>query len=186
MPKVVMLLADGFEEVEAIGIADVLRRAGIETVLAGLREGQVTGAHNVRVLPDAVIDSILPEEFDMLVLPGGQPGADNLNADPRVRALITEFSQRGRLLGAICAAPYVLAEAGVLTGLQATSYPSYKDRLGTADYRETSVVEHGNVMTSRGPGTALCFGLAIAKRLAGPEKAEQVRSAMLIQDRCDS
>jgi protein deglycase len=180
MPRVAVILADGFEEVEAIAVIDVLRRAGIDTVIAGLHSGSVASARNVKVVPDAVIDEVRPDDFDMIVLPGGQPGSDNLNADPRVKALIKGFSQKGKLTGAICAAPYVLANAGVLAGKRATSYPTYKDRLGGAVYEEKSVVCDDNVMTSRGAGTALAFGLAIAEKLVGKEKAQKIREAMLI------
>ncbi|MGE5173588.1 MAG: DJ-1/PfpI family protein, partial [Betaproteobacteria bacterium] len=112
--------------------------------------------------------------------PGGQPGSDNLNADLRVKDLIRSFSQKGKLMGAICAAPYVLANAGVLRGKHATSYPSYKDRLGGALYEEKAVVSDGNVLTSRGAGTALTFGLAIVEKLVGGEKARKIQDAMLI------
>jgi len=114
MSKVVILLAEGFEEVEAVAIVDVLRRADIEVVIAGLHEGLITSARRVRVLPDTVVDTIRSEDFDMIVLPGGQPGSDNLNNDARVHALIREFHVKGKLTGAICAAPYVLANAGIL------------------------------------------------------------------------
>jgi len=180
MPRVAVIVADGFEEVEAIAIIDVLRRAEIDTVVAGLHEGHATSARNVRIVPDAVIDTVQADDFDMLVLPGGQPGADNLNADPRVKDLIRSFALKGKLTGAICAAPYVLANAGVLEGKHATAYPSYKDRLGGAVYEETSVVKDGNVLTSRGVGTALNFGLAIVEQLVGREKAQKIRAAMLI------
>lgn len=182
MPKVVVLFADGFEEVEAMAIVDVLRRAEIGVVIAGLHEGPVTSARKVRVLPDTVIDTVRSDDFDMIVLPGGQPGADNLNADPRVRSLIRSFYAGGKLTGAICAAPYVLANAGVLEGRHATSFPSYRDRLGTAVYEEKTVVEDGNVLTSRGPGTAIAFGLAIVQKLVGGEKARKIREAMLVKD----
>ena len=180
MARVAVILADGFEEVEAIAVIDVLRRAGIDTVIAGLHDNYVASARNVKVVPDALIDAVRPEDFDMIVLPGGQPGSDNLNADPRVQALIRGFSQKGKLTGAICAAPYVLANAGVLAGKRATSYPTYKDRLGGAIYEEKSVVCDDNVMTSRGAGTALAFGLAIVEKLMGREKAQKIREAMLI------
>jgi 4-methyl-5(b-hydroxyethyl)-thiazole monophosphate biosynthesis len=127
-----------------------------------------------------VIDTVRVEDFDMIVLPGGQPGADNLNADSRVSELIRSFSRKGKLTGAICAAPYVLANAGVLQGKHATSYPSYKDRLGGAVYEEKSVVVDGTVLTSRGAGTALSFGLAIVERLVNKEKAIKIKDAMLI------
>lgn len=185
MPQVVILLADGFEEVEAVAIVDVLRRAEIAVTIAGLHEGPVVSARNIRVLADTVIDTVRSDDFDMIVLPGGQPGSDNLNGDPRVRALIHEFNAKGKLTGAICAAPYVLANAGILEGKRATSYPSYRERLGNAVYEEKSVVEDGTVMTSRGPGTALCFGLSIVAKLAGAEKAQQIKQAMLLDEVCD-
>ncbi|RJQ55701.1 MAG: DJ-1/PfpI family protein [Nitrospiraceae bacterium] len=181
MPRVAVILAEGFEEVEAIAIIDVLRRAEIDVVAAGLHDGAVTSARKVRVVPDALIDSIRAEDFDMIVLPGGQPGSDNLNADKRVKDLVRDFHLKGKLTGAICAAPYVLANAGVLEGRHATSYPTYRDRLGSAVYEEKTVVEDGNVLTSRGPGTALYFGLAIVERLMGKEKAQKIRGAMLVQ-----
>ncbi len=180
MPRVAVILADGFEEVEAIAIIDVLRRAGIDTVIAGLHEGPVASARSVKLIPDALIDAVKAEEFDMIVLPGGQPGSDNLNADPRVKELLRSFSQKGKLTGAICAAPYVLANAGVLQGKRATSYPSYKDKLGNAVYEEKAVVIDGNVLTSRGAGTALTFGLAIVEKLISKDKAEKIKDAMLI------
>lgn len=182
MPRVAVMLADGFEEVEAMAIIDVLRRAEIDTVVAGLHEGHITSARRVKVIPDTVIDTVRPDDFDMIVLPGGQPGADNLNADPHVKELIISFSQKGKLIGAICAAPIVLASAGLLQGRRATSYPSYRDRLGGALYGEQSVVTDGTVLSSRGPGTALSFGLAIVERLVGKEKAQKIKEAMLIQN----
>jgi 4-methyl-5(b-hydroxyethyl)-thiazole monophosphate biosynthesis len=180
MSRVAVILADGFEEVEAVAIIDVLRRAGIDTVVAGLHGGSVSSARMVRVVPDTLIDTIQAEDFDMLVLPGGQPGSDNLNADPRVSELIRSFSRKGKLTGAICAAPYVLANAGVLQGKRATSYPSYKDRLGGAVYEDKAVVVDGTVLTSRGAGTALSFGLAIVEKLVSKEKAMNIKDAMLI------
>jgi 4-methyl-5(b-hydroxyethyl)-thiazole monophosphate biosynthesis len=179
MARVVVPLADGFEEIEAMSIIDILRRAGIETVIAGLHEGPITSARGVKVLPDTTIDTIKAEDFDMIVLPGGQPGTDNLNADERVKKLIQDFYNKGKLTGAICAAPYVLANAGVLEGKKATSYPTYKEKLGNVDYLEDIVVEDSNVLTSRGPGTAACFALKIVEKLAGKEKADQLKQAML-------
>lgn len=180
MPRVALILADGFEEVEAVAIIDVLRRAGIDTVAAGLHDGHITSARKVKIIPDTLIDTVKADDFDMIVLPGGQPGTDNLNADPRVKELIRSFSQKGKLTGAICAAPIVLGRAGVLQGKHATSFPSCKDDLGGALYEEKAVVTDGNVMTSRGPGTALSFGLAIVERLINKEKAQKIKEAMLI------
>ncbi len=180
MPKVAVILADGFEEVEATAIIDVLRRAGIDTVVAGLHNGHITSTRKLKIIPDTAIDTVKADDFDMIVLPGGQPGADNLNADPRVKELITSFSRKGKLVGAICAAPIVLASAGVLQGKRATSYPSYKDKLAGALYEEKPVVTDGTVLTSRGAGTALVFALAIVDRLISKEKAQKIKEAMLI------
>jgi 4-methyl-5(b-hydroxyethyl)-thiazole monophosphate biosynthesis len=176
------MLADGFEEVEAIAIIDVLRRAEIDVVVAGLHNGPVTSARKVKVIPDTVIDTVTADDFDMIVLPGGQPGADNLNADPRVKDLIKSFAAKGKLTGAICAAPIVLASAGLLAGKRATSFPSYKDRLGGASYEERPVVVDGDVLTSRGPGTAIAFGLAIVERLVSKERSMKIKEAMLVKD----
>jgi 4-methyl-5(b-hydroxyethyl)-thiazole monophosphate biosynthesis len=184
MAKVVIILAEGFEELEATAVIDVLRRAGIDIVSAGLREGPVSSARNIKIIPDTVIDKIHSDDFDMLVLPGGLPGSDNLNADKRVGDLIRDFNNKGKVTGAICAAPYVLANAGVLEGKHATSYPSFKDRLGNVEYEEKTVVIDGNVITSRGPGTAICFGLAIVEQFLGPDKAREVREAMLVNQDC--
>lgn len=180
MPNVAVLLADGFEEVEAMAIIDVLRRANVHVRVTGLHEGAVASARGVRVIPDAVIDAIKPKDFDMIVLPGGQPGADNLNADPRVKALLRDFHAEGKLTGAICAAPYVLANAGILHGKRATCYPTYRDKLGNAIYEEAAVVQDATVLTSRGPGTALYFGLAIVEKLVGKETAQRIRESMMV------
>lgn len=180
MPRVAVILADGFEEVEAIAVIDVLRRAEIDTVIAGLHGNHIASARNVKVIPDTVIDTVKADDYDMIILPGGQPGSDHLNADPRVKELIKSFSEKGKLTGAICAAPYVLANAGVLAGKRVTSYPSYKDKLGNARYEEKSVVVDGNVLTSRGAGTALAFGLAIVEKLISREKALKIKDSMLV------
>jgi 4-methyl-5(b-hydroxyethyl)-thiazole monophosphate biosynthesis len=184
MPKVVLPLADGFEEIEAIAIIDVLRRAGIEVTVAGLHDGLIESARRVKVAIDTTIDTITVDDFDMIILPGGQPGSDNLNASERVKNLIRDFNSKGKLTGAICAAPYVLANAGVLEGKRVTSYPSFKDKLGGGLYQEKTFVVDGNIMTSRGPGTAICFALAIVEKLVGKEKATAVKEAMLVRDDC--
>jgi len=113
MAKVLMPLAHGFEEIEALAVVDVLRRAQIEVILAGLQPGPVESARNVSVNPDTTLDAINANVFDMIILPGGQPGTDNLNADSRVHELLKEFAAKGKMIGAICAAPTVLAAAGL-------------------------------------------------------------------------
>lgn len=182
MAKVLMPLAQGFEEIEALTIVDILRRAEIEVVLAGLLPGPVAGAHNISVIPDTTIDAVNAGAFDMIVLPGGQPGSDNLNADPRIHALLEEFAAKEKLIGAICAASVVLAAAGLLNGKKATCYPSYRDQLNGGTYEDTPVVSDGAIITSQGPGTAIHFGLAIAVRLAGRHTSDRISKAMLVQD----
>ncbi len=182
MAKVLMPLAHGFEEIEALAVVDVLRRAQIEVVLAGLQPGPVESARNVSVNPDTTLDAINPNVFDMIILPGGQPGTDNLNADNRIHELLKEFAAKGKMIGAICAAPTVLAAAGLLKGKHATSYPSYSDRLTDAVFENRPVVSDGSIITSQGPGTALVFGIEIAARLAGRQVADQISKAMLVHE----
>jgi 4-methyl-5(b-hydroxyethyl)-thiazole monophosphate biosynthesis len=175
-------MAEGFEELEAVAVVDVLRRAKIVVVTAGLHPGPVSSARNISMLPDTIIDNVTAEEYDMIVLPGGQPGSDNLNADPRVHKLLAEFQTSGRLIGAICAAPIVLAAAGLLEGKRATSYPTYSARLGGALYENHSaVVTDGSIITSQGPGTAIHFALAIVARLVGAQVSDEIAKAMLVQ-----
>ena len=120
MAKVLIPVAEGFEEIEAVTIADILRRAEIEVVIAGLLPGTVVGAHKVSIVPDTTIDTVNGAAFDMIILPGGQPGTDNLNADPRIHVLIKEFADHNKMIGAICAAPIILATAGLLRGKKVT------------------------------------------------------------------
>lgn len=182
MSKVLIPLADGFEEIEALAVVDILRRAEIEVVLAGLHEGAVRSARNINIIPDATLDSINAAAFDMIILPGGQPGTDNLNSDPRIHELLKEFDAREKLVGAICAAPIILASAGLLDGKHATSYPSYVSRLDGACYEDRQVVCDGRIITSQGAGTAISFGLEIVGRLVDRKKAAEVAAAMLVHD----
>src|SRR5512137_889786 len=123
MPQVLVPLAEGFEEIEALAVVDVLRRAEIRVVIAGLQPGPVSSARKVSVLPDTTIDAVTADDFDMIVLPGGQPGTDNLNFDRRIHKLLADFHSADKLIGAICAAPIILSAAGLLAGKRATSYP---------------------------------------------------------------
>ncbi len=182
MSKVLMPLADGFEEIEALAVVDVLRRAGIEIVMAGLHDGAVKSTRNVNILPDATIDSINASDFNMIVLPGGQPGTDNLNSDPRIHNLLKEFDSHEKLIGAICAAPSILASAGLLGGKRVTSYPTYSNKLNGASYENKPVVCDGRIITSQGAGTAIQFGLEIVTQLAGKKAAAEVAGAMLVNE----
>lgn len=182
MPKVLLPLAEGFEEIEALAIVDVLRRAKIEVVVAGLQPGAVVSVRKISVVPDTTIDTVRSDDYDMIVLPGGQPGTDNLNADPRIHRLLAEFQASGKLIGAICAAPAILAAAGLLSGKHATSYPSSISKLDGAVYEDRAVVIDGNIITSQGPGTAISFALAIVSRLVNPQTAEEVSKAMIVHN----
>jgi 4-methyl-5(b-hydroxyethyl)-thiazole monophosphate biosynthesis len=180
MAKVLMPLANGFEEIEVMAVIDILRRAEIEVVLAGIVEGAVISARNVSINPDTLLESVNTDEFDMIVLPGGQPGTDNLNANPLLHKLLQNFNESGKLIGAICAAPIILAADGMLDDRRATAYPTYSNKLGGAFYDDLPVVNDGTIITSQGLGTALPFALEIVSRLADRETAEKIAKAMLI------
>lgn len=179
MPRVVVPLAVGFEEIEAITLIDILRRAGIEVVTAFLDDPSVIGSHQIEVKADASINTIQADDFDAMVLPGGMPGSENLKNDERVIRLLQDFNQKGKDTAAVCAAPIVLAQAELLEGKKATSFPGYKAQLGQVHYKEDRVVEDGTVVTSRGPGTAAYLAFTLVKRLVGEEKAKQIQNAML-------
>lgn len=179
MAKVLVPLADGCEELEAVTIVDLLRRGGIEVVTAGLGNGVVRASRGVQLLPDTTLDAALGDDYDMVVLPGGMPGASRLKDDPRILALLQKMAAADKYTAAICAAPMVLAEAGVLVGKQATSYPGFLDDAAGVSVRSEAVVQDGKVLTSRGPGTAMDFALALVEILAGREKREQVEAALV-------
>lgn len=173
MPKVMIPLAEGFEETETISVADVLRRAGIEVVLTGIPSTIVEGAHGIKVIADKKIDDLDTEKFDALVLPGGNPGYINLGKSKAVMDAITDFEEKGKLIGAICASPSLLAKTGILKERKATIYPGMEKDIPRP--RNGNVVEDDNVVTSKGPGTALEFALKIVEILEGSGKAEKIK-----------
>ncbi len=180
MARVLVPLAAGCEELEAVTVIDLLRRADIEVVTAGLDEGPVRASRGTVLVPDARLDEVLGDGFDMVVLPGGLPGADHLAADTRVIDLVRKMASGGRQVAAICAAPKVLARAGVLDGKRATGFPGV---LAQEDRPEVTVVDEpvvvdGNVTTSRGPGTAMDFALRLIETLAGKAKRDEVEAAL--------
>jgi len=180
MSKVLVPLANGFEEIEAMSIIDTLRRAQVEVVVAGLGKKQVCGAHGVKVQCDAHIEDMKSSDFDMIVLPGGLPGATNLQKDESVQRLLKEFDDAKKQIGAICAAPVALQSAGVLKE-NYTCYPSFEANIKSEGYiSNQDVVMDGNVTTSRGPGTALVFALSIVGQLCGEEMRENVKSQLLL------
>ena len=180
MAKVLVPLADGCEEIEAVTIIDLLRRAGIEVVSAGLKPGIVKASRGVQLVPDVTLEVALQDDdYDMVVLPGGMPGAAHLKEDARILELLKKMAADGKYIAAICAAPMVLAEAGVLDGKQATSYPGFLDARPGVSVSAAAVVEDGKVLTSRGPGTAMDFALALVERLAGAGKRQLVEAALV-------
>ena len=180
MANVLVPLAQGCEELEAVTVVDLLRRAGIEVVTAGLDEQPVRASRGLVLLPDMTLDGALQQEYDMIVLPGGQPGADYLRDDERIIERLQSMSAAGKYTAAICAAPRVLARAGLLDGKRATSYPG---ALQTATipglvYCDTAVVIDGTVITSRGPGTAMDFALSLIELLVGKPQRDAVEAGL--------
>lgn len=178
MARVCVLLAPGFEEIEATTIVDVLRRAEVDVVTLGVGGTEIRGAHGITVLADRPLESS-DERWDMVILPGGMPGSTNLRDDPMVQSLVRAQARRGGGLGAICAAPIALAAAGVIGGRSVTCYPGFEDQLTGGRPSSDRVVVDGDLVTSRGPGTALEFALTLAARLAGKETANALREGML-------
>jgi 4-methyl-5(b-hydroxyethyl)-thiazole monophosphate biosynthesis len=180
MANVLVPLAQGCEELEAVTVVDLLRRAGIEVVTAGLDEQPVHASRGMVLVPDMALDRALLQEYDMIVLPGGLPGADNLRDDERIIARLQGMSAAGKYTAAICAAPKVLAHAGLLRGKRATSFPGAleTESISGLDYRETAVVMDGNVITSRGPGTAMDFALTLIEVLAGKQRRDEVEAGL--------
>ena len=181
MARVLIPLAQGCEELEAVTVIDLLRRAGIEVVTAGLDANPVRAARGTVLMPDTTLDAALEADFDMIVLPGGLPGADHLRDDPRIIELLKRMHAADCYTAAICAAPRALARAGLLDDRRATSYPGSIDvaDIPGIDYVEDAVVTDGKVVTSRGPGTAMEFALELIGLLAGPARREQVEAPLL-------
>jgi len=178
MASVLIPLAQGCEELEAVTIIDLLRRAGIEVTSAGLDNEVVKASRDVTLIPDTDLSTALQKDYDMIVLPGGLPGADHLDNDQRLRERIIKMADRGKFLAAICAAPKVLASTGILKGKKATAYPGVLDALDIKS-EGNAVVEDGNIITSRGPGTAMDFALTLIERLAGKEKRDEVEKGLV-------
>ena len=162
---VYILLADGFEEIEALAPLDVLRRAEIPVKTAGVGEQYVCGAHGVQVKADMLIDEISDFEIDAVILPGGMPGALNLQRSEKVNTIIDFCAENGKLIAAICAAPMIIGEKGLLKGRRAVCFPGYEDNLIGAELCDESVVKDGNIITATGAGASLEFGAAIVDYL---------------------
>ncbi len=180
MAVVLVPLATGFEEIEAVSIIDVVRRSGIEVIIASVGSDlEVCGANGITIKADKEIKEITAESIDMIVLPGGWGGTQILAEDAKVQSLLKEMDQKGKHIGAICAAPFALDRAGVLKE-KFTCYPSVEEEIANSGYDATQkVVSDQNILTSRGPATAICFGLEIVKLLAGEEKKSSIKEGLL-------
>jgi 4-methyl-5(b-hydroxyethyl)-thiazole monophosphate biosynthesis len=179
-PRALVLLAEGFEETEAVAVIDLLRRAGIEVAAAGLTDREVTGSHGVTIRADASFDACMID-FDAIILPGGMPGAANLASSELLLEFIADMYHRDKLCAAICAAPQVLAKAGILAGKKVTCYPGVEEKLTGAKVSTDPVVRDGNIITSRGVGTAIPFALAIIAYLMDQAAADKVGTAVLFR-----
>ncbi len=182
MLKTAIFLADGFEEIEALTVVDLLRRAGIDITMVSIMEGRtVIGSHRISVEADNLIGNIDFDAIDMIILPGGMPGTSNLDACEELKEKIREFADKGKKLAAICAAPTVYGKMGLLEGKKACCYPGREPDLLGADVRMTEVTKDGNILTSRGMGTAIPFGLAIIEEYLGKDAAEDMAKKIVFR-----
>lgn len=179
MAKVLIVISKGFEEIEAISVIDILRRAQISVTIAAVESIETAGAHNVLIKADKMIDDIKSEDFDMIVLPGGLPNAFTLAQNEKVQSLLKEFKEKEKFIGAICAAPFALDKAKVLNK-KYTCYPSFEKKIDSSCYVEDeTVVTDGKIITSKGPATAMPFALELVKTLKGEEVYKSVKAGLL-------
>lgn len=182
MKKAMMLFAEGFETVEALMVVDILRRGGVEVTMASITEEErVTSAQNVTVEMDATMGELDLEEYDAVILPGGMPGTVHLGESGAVKKTVLAMNEAGKIVAAICAAPGVLGRHGLLQGKNACSYPDHEVHLTGARVSREPVVVDGNIVTSRGLGTAMEFGFQLLQMLEGKEKEEQIKAAIIYQ-----
>ncbi len=182
MKKVNVYLAEGFEEIEAVTVIDVLRRAGIDVTTVSIsNDREVKGAHNIPISADKLFTQLDNMQTDMVVLPGGLPGTTNLGAHEGLSQILKSFAENNKYIAAICAAPSIIGKMGILEGCNATCYPGFEEYLMGANPMGDLVVQHNNVITSKGPGTALYFSLKLVEILQGKEVAEQLKEGMLVQ-----
>ena len=179
MSKILLPISNGFEEIEALTIVDVARRAEIDVVIASIEDIKVSGAHKISINADALLKDINPKEFDMIVLPGGLPNAFNLAEDELLKTILQEFKKEDKYICAICAAPYALHKADVLND-KYTCYPSFEQKIDPSKYiQEDIIVKDKKVITSKGPATAMPFALELVKTLKGEEIYKQVKDSLL-------
>ncbi len=180
MPRVLVPVADGSEEMEMITIVDILRRADFDVTIASLTGEMIVASRGTKIVPDCSMEDAQARDFDLVVLPGGMPGADHLGKDTRVQEILKKTADDGHLVGAICAAPRVLAQAGLLDGKRATCYPGFLDGISASVASMGQAIERdGNVITSRAAGTAVDFALALVEALADNQKRDEVEKGLV-------
>lgn len=180
MPTVLVPLANGVEEMEAVIIIDVLRRAQWSVVSAGIDDGMITASRGVRLVPDKPWADIDPSAFDILMIPGGGPGVDRLLREPRLLDAIRSFQRAGKWIGAVCAGPLTLQAAGILNGKRATCHPGVADKFTATARLNDRVVVDGRIVTSQGPGTSMEFALTLVRLVDGDEKARALAQGMMM------
>ncbi|NCB93215.1 MAG: DJ-1/PfpI family protein [Clostridia bacterium] len=180
MSKICIFLADGFEEIEGLTVVDLLRRAGEEVVMVSIMgRREITGSHKIQIMADALYEEMDFSEAKMLVLPGGMPGTKHLGEYEPLTSLLTQWNEKGKMIAAICAAPSVLGELGILSGREAVCYPGFEEKLTGAIPGKKVVAEDGNIITSRGLGTAIDFASSLIEHLQGKEKAEEIKKSII-------
>jgi 4-methyl-5(b-hydroxyethyl)-thiazole monophosphate biosynthesis len=178
--KILVPLAPGFEEIEAVTIIDVFRRAGLDVVSACLQENPVTGSHGIAIHADTSLMAVDSASLGAVVLPGGMPGSKNLKDSPEILSLVRELHGRGAIVAALCAAPIVLGHAGILKGKKATCYPGFEGQLAGAEYIPGPFIVDGAIITGRGPGCAIPFALKIVEAIKGGRHFESLRDDMQV------
>jgi protein deglycase len=180
MKKVMIPLANGFEEIEFTTIVDVLRRGDLEVIITSLTDDlKVTGAHKIEVMAEKTLKNVSKESFDAIVLPGGMPGTTNLLESSELKDIINTHFKNSKLIGAICAAPWVLNDAGILSEKTATIYPGMDDKIKSANYISQKVVEDENIITGQAPGAAMEFALKLIEKLVNKEKSSEIKTALV-------
>ncbi|MFH1837650.1 MAG: DJ-1 family glyoxalase III [Candidatus Omnitrophota bacterium] len=179
--KALIVLARGFEETETVIPIDVLRRSGVDVTIAGVGSKTVTGAHNITIYCEKELNEC-EDDYDVVILPGGMPGAENLAGSMKLKSIISETISRKKIIAAICASPtIVLAPMGILDGKKATCYPGMEKSFSSKIFFiDENVVKDGNILTSKGPGTALSFALKIAESLVGKDKSDMIAEQMIV------
>jgi 4-methyl-5(b-hydroxyethyl)-thiazole monophosphate biosynthesis len=174
-----IFLADGFEEIEGLTVVDLFRRVDIAISMVSINKtNMVTGAHQIEIKADRIFEEVDYNDGDILILPGGMPGTNHLMEHEGLDRLLKDFNSKGKLLAAICAAPSVLGQKNILSGKKATCYPGFEEKLIGAQVVKDGVVEDGNVITSKGMGTAIDFSLALIKRLKGEDVAKKLAASI--------